>query len=565
MSKDGYYAYHTESDLDQLRSSLASTWGGSIFINRFDPIPKVPFQRTLEESLQLYSYASSSSTSSFDDAASELVQNKRQLIEAKKAELNSLLNEQLAVAKVGKSESGLLFDLQRRMEALEEEIQALTQDVERRVRLMQVRNGEAETGPEFDFTHAKYWTDYNKTFWHPSSLHMLSQLQRDSAQDVFASDIMTTDEKEDYIDHTRQAFEACDSLEGLQVFIDADTSFGAIGVDILDNIKDDLGRTRFIAVPILSTFGESIGQTVTDTIRIRRLNRALTLSSLRSMASLVLPFDPSCWTISSKTSSFSHLPSLLPNNLHQLSAILASTFDSLSLPYRSTEDGVGWRQYLDNLAPTSSCNFGLVSSGFPLNLSKTNSLSRLMFGYDIYSNPELRTEEERLAAQNKKILPHAHWMTSTIPLSLNGSALLSAMDDTARGVCLPWNESVVLRGVPDEAAFNPADASSNSSASILFQYLKRYNCPMRHFAAYDQASPVPISYPRFFADSMKITNKVPTLTHVQNTPRLSDFFKIMNRGVSKDMALKYPTLNYDLDRVAAASDALLTLEEDYSR
>lgn len=563
MSKEGYFSYASPSDLESLNEYASSAWGGGVSISRFDAIPKVPFQRSLEEGLSLFSSPSHTGASSRNPVL-ELINTKRQLIESKRKEVEAKKGELNSTAKSGGAAPGFLFDLQRQIEDSEREIIDLEEDIERRTKLYKQSIGEECDGePIFDLTGSKFWTDYNKTFWHPSCLNVLSSLRHDSPVDIYNGEKFSTKEREDYLDRLRLTFEDCDHLEGLQMFVDADTIFGPLAVELLDDIRDDLGKVQNMIFPLFSSGGASIGQTDLDTRRIRSINRAITLSALRSSSSLILPLDSTIWR--SKI-SFPVLDTLDLSNLYHTSAIIASTIDSLTLPFRAQENGLTWRQYIDSLVPSSSANFGLVSTCIPMPLTSTNNLSQQFFGYDIFGDPQLRTDEEKASAAKKKILPHATWMTSMLPLSRGENIQHedgNTMQSTDKGVALPWSESVVLRGCEPRFAFNPADASYGAP-SILYQYLKKYPCASRSFAAQQAASALPISYPKFFDKNFEFSRQMPTMTHVQVTRRLSDYFDIVATNTDYEVASRYPTLGFEREMVLAAQDAILTLQEDYS-
>lgn len=553
MSKEGYFSYASASDLESLNETASSTWGGGISISRFDSVRKSTFQRTLDEGMNLWSSSARSGASSRSPIL-ELLESKQQLIQSKQKELEAMKGELLATAKAGNAAPGFLFDLQRRVTDTETEIEALEKDIQRRSRLYRISIGEEEdTDGIFDLTDSKYWTDYNKTFWHPSCLNILPNITLESPVDIWDPDFMGTEEMERYTDRLRTTFEDCDQLEGLQVFVDCDTIFGALVGKILNEIRDELGSVKNIAFPIFSIGGPSIGQTAVDTHRIRGINRAMTLSALHHSSAVVMPLDPTNWR--AKT-SFPHLESLQLQNPYHVGALLASTIDSVSLPYRMVSDGHTWRQFCDSLV-MNSANFALVSAALPLSLSETNTLSHQFFGYDIYAPPESR----KATQTDKKILPHASWMTPMLPFSQDHS--LNSMGSTEAGVSLPWSESVVMRGVPAEFAQNLADPSYHAP-TILYQYLKRYPCASRSFAAQEDGSPLPISYPRFFEKRLGFKQSMPTLTHVQVTRRLADFFNVASKQADYDIAHRYPTLNFDRDSVLSTQDTLLTLKEDYS-
>ena len=556
MSKEGYFSYASASDLESLNEYASSTWGGGVSISRFDAVRKVPFQRTLDESMGMFG-SQPRSGSSKRSPMLEILETKRQLVQSKHRELESMRGELVATAKTGNAASGFLFDLQRRVSDTEAEITSLEEDIERRLHLYRVSIGEEEDASGiFDLTDSKYWTDYNKTFWHPSCLNILSSLSESSPVDIWDPETMTNDELEEYSDRLRTTFEQCDQLEGLQVFVDCDTVFGALVSKILDEVKDELGKVRNIAFPIFSVNGPSIGQTAVDTQRIRGINRAMTLASLHDTSALVMPLDPTVWQ---SNSSFPHITSLQHQNLYQVGAILASTIDSVTLPYRAASEGYTWRQFTDTLV-NNSANFALVSAALPLALSQTNNLSHQFFGFDIYENPETR----KVVEKDKKILPHASWMTSMVPFTSSSSnASDNLMNSTSGGVSLPWSESVVLRGVSPEFSSNPADPSYHAP-NILYQYLKRYPCASRSFTAQEAGSALPLSYPRFFEKRLNLKNSMPMLTHVQVTRRLTDFFQVVAKQADYEVAHRYPTLNFERDAVLSAQDTLLTLQEDYS-
>jgi hypothetical protein len=105
------------------------------------------------------------------------------------------------------------------------------------------------TPPELTSSNIRYWSDYNRIYYHPRSL---VQLQ---AETVTASlsplnswssgtQLFDTDDREyDILDRDFRFFaEECDQLQGVMMVAGVDNAWGGFAARYVENLRDELGK-----------------------------------------------------------------------------------------------------------------------------------------------------------------------------------------------------------------------------------------------------------------------------------------------------------------------------------
>lgn len=104
--------------------------------------------------------------------------------------------------------------------------------------------------PQLTSESVRYWSDFNRLFYHPKSIFQLNDSEFDSqvrpfdnwsaGEDLFRS----LDQEHDIIDSDFRPFiEECDCLGGIQLFSETDDAWGGFAARYVDRLKDEYGKT----------------------------------------------------------------------------------------------------------------------------------------------------------------------------------------------------------------------------------------------------------------------------------------------------------------------------------
>ena len=96
----------------------------------------------------------------------------------------------------------------------------------------------------------RYWSDFNRVFYHPRSIVQLNEFELNSqlmpfenwsaGQDLF-NDL---DKGFDLLDRDVRSFaEECDQLAGLQIFSSTDDAWGGFSSSYVDVLREEFGKT----------------------------------------------------------------------------------------------------------------------------------------------------------------------------------------------------------------------------------------------------------------------------------------------------------------------------------
>lgn len=96
----------------------------------------------------------------------------------------------------------------------------------------------------------RFWSDYNRVFYHPRSIVQLNEFELNSALMPFER--WTTgeelfdnlDKEHDLLDRDLRRFlEECDQMQAIQIMTSTDDAWGGFASKYLEKIRDDLGKT----------------------------------------------------------------------------------------------------------------------------------------------------------------------------------------------------------------------------------------------------------------------------------------------------------------------------------
>ncbi|KAL5335367.1 tubulin domain-containing protein [Aspergillus crustosus] len=189
-----------------------------------------------------------------------------------------------------------------------------------------------ETGaaaPKLSSDTVRFWSDYNRVFYHPRSIVQLNDYELNSSimpfedwslgEDLF-SDL---DKEHDLLDRDVRPFaEECDQLRALQIFTSTDDAWGGFAARYVDRLVDEYGKKAVLVWAIEN------GERTHQTMKFKReMNKARSLYSISPQTTMYTPLlDP---------------PSRLPRTVQldnrsewYTSALLSMAVESVTLPTR---------------------------------------------------------------------------------------------------------------------------------------------------------------------------------------------------------------------------------------
>lgn len=96
----------------------------------------------------------------------------------------------------------------------------------------------------------RYWSDFNRVFYHPKSIVQLNEYELSSSLMPFeqysvGEDLFNTLDKEhDLLDRDLRPFaEEADQLQGIQMMTGIDDAWGGFAARYMDRIRDEYGKT----------------------------------------------------------------------------------------------------------------------------------------------------------------------------------------------------------------------------------------------------------------------------------------------------------------------------------
>ncbi|KAI1801619.1 tubulin nucleotide-binding domain-like protein [Daldinia bambusicola] len=146
--------------------------------------------------------------------------------------------------------------------------------------------------PELTTSTVRYWSDFNRVFFHPKSIIQLSEYELNSTvmpfekwhmgEELFGS----LDKEHDLLDRDLRPFvEEADQMQGLQVMTGLDDAWAGFAAKYLERLRDEYGKT-----PIWVFGAQEPNTGLSREKRLLKLaNKARALTEFNSQASLVVP------------------------------------------------------------------------------------------------------------------------------------------------------------------------------------------------------------------------------------------------------------------------------------
>ncbi|KAI1465014.1 tubulin nucleotide-binding domain-like protein [Daldinia caldariorum] len=146
--------------------------------------------------------------------------------------------------------------------------------------------------PKLTTSTVRYWSDFNRVFFHPKSIIQLSEYELNSTvmpfekwhmgEELFGS----LDKEHDLLDRDLRPFiEEADQMQGLQIMTGLDDAWAGFAAKYLERLRDEYGKT-----PIWVFGAQEPNTGLSREKRLLKLaNKARALTEFNSQASLVIP------------------------------------------------------------------------------------------------------------------------------------------------------------------------------------------------------------------------------------------------------------------------------------
>ncbi|KAI0014135.1 tubulin domain-containing protein [Xylariaceae sp. FL0662B] len=199
--------------------------------------------------------------------------------------------------------------------------------------------------PELTTNTVRYWSDFNRVFFHPKSLIQLSEYDLNSTirpfekwhmgDELFAS----LDKEHDLLDRDLRPFvEEADQMQGVQIMTGIDDAWGGFAAKYMERLRDEYGKTP------LWVFGvqEPLRGLPREKRLLKLVNKARALAEFNPQASLVVPLA----LPESPLSSTVHLD---PSSSWHVSALFAAAVESTTLYTRLKTSDLVYSSNLGNM------------------------------------------------------------------------------------------------------------------------------------------------------------------------------------------------------------------------
>ncbi|KAJ3301529.1 hypothetical protein HDV03_000705 [Kappamyces sp. JEL0829] len=178
----------------------------------------------------------------------------------------------------------------------------------------------------------RYWSDFNSAYYHPHSLLELNQYVAGDETNQFrfynqGKEVFSDgDFQDDLMDsRIRKFMEECDSAQGFQILVDADSGFSGLGSSVVEELRQNYDKKTILVF--------SLANASRATSRLARVNRALLMKSMQENNVLYVPLHTPC-PDDLNPAGWSSLLSPRFDTLYQSSGYLCSAIESITLPTR---------------------------------------------------------------------------------------------------------------------------------------------------------------------------------------------------------------------------------------
>ncbi|KAH8815790.1 tubulin domain-containing protein [Xylogone sp. PMI_703] len=204
--------------------------------------------------------------------------------------------------------------------------------------------------PQLTPQSVRYWSDFNRIYFHPRSIVQLNDYDLNSRVmpferwDVGKELFDSLDKEHELLDRDLRFFaEEADQMQGIQVIAGIDDAWGGFASSYIDRLRDEYGKTTIWCWGV----EDSLEGTPVQKQILKQSNTARCLSEISSQTSLFLPI-----TLPSRLPSY---VSLDPKSQWHVSGLLSTAVESVTLPSRFKPQQ-GLRQTLDDMINALNIN-----------------------------------------------------------------------------------------------------------------------------------------------------------------------------------------------------------------
>ncbi|KAJ0104329.1 hypothetical protein J7T55_011113 [Diaporthe amygdali] len=227
--------------------------------------------------------------------------------------------------------------------------------------------------PQLTTESVRYWSDFNRVFYHPRSIVQLNEYDLnssiapferwDSGEELFAN----LDKEHDIVDRDLRPFaEEADHMQGIQIMTTVDDAWGGFASRYIERLRDEYGKTTIWVWGLQEGF-----QGVSRDKRLLRLvNKAKSLTEIYKQASLLVPIA----IPSSLSPRLRKVLSLDTNSSWHTSALLSAAIESATLPSR-LKDATN-RDSLGNMTDLLNLHGKQTVANLQMSFSETTEVPR---------------------------------------------------------------------------------------------------------------------------------------------------------------------------------------------
>ncbi|KAI3397013.1 hypothetical protein diail_11340 [Diaporthe ilicicola] len=184
--------------------------------------------------------------------------------------------------------------------------------------------------PQLTTESVRYWSDFNRVFYHPRSIVQLNEYdvnssiapfeRWDSGEELFAN----LDREHDIVDRDLRPFaEEADHMQGIQIMTTVDDAWGGFASRYIEKLRDEYGKTTIWVWGLQEGFQG-------DKRLLRLVNKAKSITEVYKQASLLIPIA----IPSSLSPRLRNVLSLDTTSSWHTSALLSAAIESVTLPSR---------------------------------------------------------------------------------------------------------------------------------------------------------------------------------------------------------------------------------------
>ncbi|CZR54439.1 related to beta tubulins [Phialocephala subalpina] len=249
--------------------------------------------------------------------------------------------------------------------------------------------------PPLTTESVRYWSDFNRVYFHPKSIVQLNEYELNSSlmpfenwsvgEELFNS----LDKEHDLLDRDLRSFaEEADHMQGIQIISGIDDAWGGFAARYMDRIRDEYGKTTVCVWGV----EDAIKSIPREKRFIRMSNAARSVSEIASQASLFIPM----------TVQSAMLPSYVVIDMQSqwhVSGLLSAALETMTLPSRLKVQGRN-RETMDQLVNALNVNGNQNIAKLRMSIDQKEALN----GHDRpgRSNVRAQSRDTRMRSQDRR-------------------------------------------------------------------------------------------------------------------------------------------------------------------